>query len=54
MKPIALSVLKLAGAAFLAALAVYTALDLAQPAEHPYLGRRVGITTPYGAGLPFR
>ena len=54
MKPTVLSVLKLAGAAFLAALAVYTALDAAQPAENPYLGRRVTVAAPFGAGLPFR
>jgi len=53
-KPAILSVLKLAGAALLVALAAYTALDLSQPAENPYRGRSFGTTTPYGAGLPFR
>jgi hypothetical protein len=53
-KPAILSVLRLACAALLAALAAYTALDLSQSAENPYRGRRFGTTTPYSAGLPFR
>ena len=54
MRPTVLSILKLAGAAVLAALAVYAALDLAQSADRPYRGRDIGSAPLYGGDVRFR